>query len=396
MTTNYLIIGSGIFGITTAIELRKRGYSVAVINPDNIPHPLAASTDISKIVRMEYGSDEEYMDMAIESMETWREWNDLFGETIYHETGFLVLSLNPLFDEKQVFEKASFVNLIKKGFTPERLDSEIIAARFPAFNPKKYEDGFLHKLAGFAESGRAVELLAKYAKQLGVSIYEGQTAENIIIQKNKATGVKTKEGEIFNAENTIVCAGNFTPYLIPEIKPFFKITGHPVFHLKPKNPELFKPQYFPVFAADISNSGWYGFPLHPKEKVVKLALHSEGLELHPEHDERVIYKEDEMRLRAFLRESIPALADATIVYTRRCCYTDTLDGHFWIGRHPLVDNLTVGSGGSGHGFKMGPVVGKMTADVAMGEPHKWSDRYNWRELGSGTVQKEEARFLIKK
>ena len=54
-----------------------------------------------------------------------------------------------------------------------------------------------------------------------------------------------------------------------------------VFHLKPENPELFTPPNFLVFTADISNTGWYGFPLHPKEKVVKVALHSEGLELHP-------------------------------------------------------------------------------------------------------------------
>ena len=50
---DFLIVGAGIFGITTAIELQKKKYSVAVINPDTIPHPLAASTDISKVVRME-------------------------------------------------------------------------------------------------------------------------------------------------------------------------------------------------------------------------------------------------------------------------------------------------------------------------------------------------------
>ncbi len=390
---SHLIIGAGIFGITTAVELRKRNYSVAILNPDKIPHPLAASTDISKIVRMEYGSDMEYMDMTIESMEMWREWNELFNETIYHEIGFLLVSSNSMDHKMHEFEKASFDNLIKKGFQPERLNSERIAARFPAFSHKKYTDGFFNKTAGFAESGRVVELLTKYAKQLGVKIIEGQTVEKLIIKNNKAEGVKTKEGELFNAENIIVCAGNFTPFLIPEIKPNFKITGHPVFHLKPKNPELFSPPRFTIFTADISNTGWYGFPLHPKEKVVKIALHSEGLELHPEHDERVVYKSDEVHFRNFLKESIPALADAPIVYTRRCCYTDTLDGHFWIDKHPEINNLIVGSGGSGHGFKMGPVIGKMIADVAEGSTHKWSDRYSWRQLGKDTKQQEEARYL---
>jgi glycine/D-amino acid oxidase-like deaminating enzyme len=393
MNTNYLVIGAGIFGISAAIELRRRGHSVSVINPDKIPHPLAASTDISKIIRMEYGSDEEYMDMAIESMALWREWNGLLGEKIYHEIGFAILSSQSIENEKQAFERNSYHLLAKKGFQPERLNAGKIAAYFPAFNTDKYEDGIYHKIAGFAESGRALELLAKFALKMGVQIFEKQTAGKIIIKNNKAEGVQTAEGQIFYADHIVVCAGNFTPFLIPELRPYFKITGHPVFHLKPKNPALFIPPNFPVFSADISNTGWYGFPLHPKKQVVKVALHSEGLELHPANDERVVYDSDIEKLRKFLRESIPDLADAPIVFTRRCCYTDTLDGHFWIDCHPEIKNLTIGSGGSGHGFKMAPSVGKMIADVATGNPHQWSDRYRWRDLDATTVQREEARFL---
>ena len=393
MTTNFLVIGAGIFGVTTAVELRKRNHTVTMLNPGRIPHPLAASTDISKIVRMEYGTDEAYMDMAIESMETWRGWNDLFGETIYHETGFLLLASHSMNGRRQVFEKASFDNLIKRGFQPERLDAIKMADRFPAFNHEKYTDGFFHKTGGFAESGRAVEVLAAYAQQLGVHVFEGQTVEKIMTHKNVATGVKTREGELFYADHVIVCAGNFTPYLVPALMPYFKITGHPVFHLKPKKPELFMPGNFPVFSADISHTGWYGFPVHPKEKVVKIALHSTGLELHRELDERKVYPADEAKLRTFLLESIPALYDAPIVYTRRCCYTDTLDNHFWIDAHPGIKNLVIGSGGSGHGFKMGPVIGKMIADLVEGRENRWSHRFKWRELGNGTIPLEEARFV---
>ena len=73
-TPDFLIVGAGIFGVTTAIELRKQNYSVAIFNPDSIPHPLAASTDISKIVRMEYGADLQYMEMANTSIDGWKAW----------------------------------------------------------------------------------------------------------------------------------------------------------------------------------------------------------------------------------------------------------------------------------------------------------------------------------
>ncbi|MEM6805671.1 MAG: FAD-dependent oxidoreductase, partial [Bacteroidota bacterium] len=81
---DFLIVGAGIFGISAALELRKAGYRVCVLNPTQGTDPLAAGTDISKVVRIEYGSDEEYLDMTLESMDIWRAWNELFGETFYH------------------------------------------------------------------------------------------------------------------------------------------------------------------------------------------------------------------------------------------------------------------------------------------------------------------------
>ncbi len=37
-----IIIGSGIFGVTAAIELRRRGHAVQLLDPGPLPHPLAA------------------------------------------------------------------------------------------------------------------------------------------------------------------------------------------------------------------------------------------------------------------------------------------------------------------------------------------------------------------
>ncbi len=392
-TSDHLIIGGGIFGLCTAIELQKKGRSVTVLEAGKIPNPLAASTDISKIIRMEYGTDEEYMDMAAESMKTWRYWNELFNETIYQEVGFLLLTSQPLGHASQVFEYSSFSNLIKKGYQPERMDFGMIKERFPAFNHHHFQDGFFHQKAGYAQSGRVLEILRDLGRAVGIQILENQNVKHLTVENGKSIGVKTLSGEKFWAGNITICAGNFTPYIVPELLPYFKVTGHPVFHIKPSRPELYESPRFAVFAADISNTGWYGFPLHPKEKVVKIALHSEGLELHPEHDDRKVTQEEHRKLRQFLRYALPELANDPVVYTRKCCYTDTLDGHFWIDNHPEIQNLTIGSGGSGHGFKMGPVIGNMIALLAEGNKHKWSKRYQWRDLGSNTAQCEEARYL---
>jgi len=55
-----LVVGSGIFGITAALELRARGCAVTIVDAGSIPAADAESTDISKVVRIDYGSDEDY------------------------------------------------------------------------------------------------------------------------------------------------------------------------------------------------------------------------------------------------------------------------------------------------------------------------------------------------
>ena len=389
---DFLILGAGIFGITTAIELSRRKHRVGVLNPDQIPHPLAASTDISKVVRMEYGTDEEYMDMAIDSMEGWRAWNEVFDRPLYHETGYLVLTTDVLESDFESYAGASYVNLLKRGYHPQRLDQQLLTAMFPAFNSEVYRDGFYNSVGGYVESGRVIEELTSYARSMGVDVHEGQTAQELQIENNTITGVKTREGMHVEAGHVIVCAGNFTPYLLPELQAYMRITGHPVFHLRPELTASFTPPDFSVFAADIQNSGWYGFPYHPLAQVVKVANHGVGTSINPEKDERIVTADHEKHLRDFLKISIPSLAEAPLVYTRLCCYTDTLDGHFWIDQHPEIKHLTVATGGSGHAFKMGPMLGEMIADTAEGQRHKWSARYSWRELSKDTVQEEEARY----
>ena len=74
-----IVVGAGIFGVTAAIELRRRGHAVQLLDPGPLPHPLAASTDISKAVRMEYGTDEDYATLVEQSFDGWHQWNHDFG-----------------------------------------------------------------------------------------------------------------------------------------------------------------------------------------------------------------------------------------------------------------------------------------------------------------------------
>ncbi|MEN0006430.1 MAG: FAD-dependent oxidoreductase [Bacteroidota bacterium] len=391
--SDILIIGGGVFGMTAAIELAKRAYQVSLINPDTIPHHLAASTDVTKVVRMEYGSDTTYFEMAEQSIALWRKWNDYLGEQLYHEVGFLMLGTAPFDDPRQRYEQASIQHLQQKQYPFERLRGAAIADRFPALSSEQYEEASFNPVGGYVESAKVIAALAAYAKRLGVHIYEGQTAQHLTVEKGHLTEVKTKEGATFSADHTVIAAGAHTPLLLPALQPFMKPTGHPVFFLRPSDPSNFLAEKLPVFTADISNTGWYGFPYLPELGIVKVAKHTTGLEIHPDKDDRLIYATEVEDLRQFLKQTFPELVEAPVVYTRRCLYTDTLDGHFWIDQHPTIKGLSVSSGGSGHGMKMAPVLGAVTADMVEGKSNPYLERFRWRELGAETLQIEEARFI---
>jgi glycine/D-amino acid oxidase-like deaminating enzyme len=360
-----VVLGAGIFGVTGALELRRRGHQVRLIDAAPLPHPLAASTDISKIVRLEYGADEDYTELAERALDGWRRWNRELGVELFHESGVLFLRRTPLGPGS--FEGDSLALLQRRGHHPERLSQKDIHARFPAWNSARYVDGTFHAAGGWVESGRVVERLLEVARAEGVELLAGQLA------RLESRAIFTTDGRRLEADCVVAALGSWTPHALPFTAGWFRSTGMPVFHLQPDDPSLFVAERFPVFGADISTTGYYGFPLHLG--VVKIANHGPGRELHPSSPEREVTGGEIAALRAFLDDSFPQLAQAPLAFTRVCVYTDTRDGHFWIARDPGRDGLVLATGGSGHAFKFAPILGELIAEAVEGRAHP---KFRWR------------------
>lgn len=384
-----IVVGAGINGVTAAIELKKRGHKVTLIDPGPLPHPLAASTDISKAVRAAYGADEEYTAMARRSIERWREWNEELGLALFHEAGALFMRKQEM--RPGDYEYDSLKVLERRGDKVERINSAQLHKRFPAWNAEQYHDGILEPEAGYAESGRVVETLLERARSLSVDLREGSRFSQLDEGVDRVKGIILDDGTRITGDVVMMAAGAWTPYVLPFTKNFFRATGHPVFHLKPDQPELFAPERFPVFGADVSTTGYYGFPLN-RDGVVKIANHGPGREMSPESSERAVTADEERSLRGFLSETFPALADAPIVYTRICLYCDTHDGHFWIAPDPERPGLVVAAGDNGHGFKFAPVLGELMADAAEGKSNPLLEKFRWRPEVAPGISKEAARF----
>src|SRR5438105_6713803 len=199
------------------------------------------------------------------------------------------------------FEYESCRILEKQGHRFERFDSSTFHQRFPAFAEDRFQDGFFDPDAGYVESGRVVATLLEYAKSRGIELRQGKFT-GLNESEHRVEGVVLEDRHQISGDAVVVAAGAWTPYLLPFTKDFLHATAHPVFHLRPKQPNFFLPERFPFFGADISTSGYYGFPLN--QGVVKIANNARGRPRSPDYSERVLSRQESEDVGKLLRWTI--------------------------------------------------------------------------------------------
>ena len=412
-----IVVGAGTFGLSAALALRAAGHRVTVLDPGPIPHPRAASTDLSKAVRADYGRDDFYMDWMLEALPRWRAWNARWARPLFHETGVAFLSGGV----GAGFEHESAARFEARGLSVERLDGAGIARRFPQWAKNRFESGYFNPLGGWAESGEVVAALARDAAAAGIEV-RGEVP--VLAIHDDGAGVDTPTGSL-RADAVVVAGGAWTPKLVPELAPAcaravakqseraqkpasgaerrgnppdsltfsatdaMRSTAQTIFLLRPEDPTPWVGARHPMFGADISQTGWYGFPIHPTG-LLKIAHHGDGWALDPDAP-REAPAHFVQRFRDFLARDLPSLVDAPLVEARVCLYCDTFDGDFWIDRSPQRPALIVASGGSGHGFKFAPVLGDVVVSVLDDLPHPARERFRWRTPTERA--KEDARAI---
>jgi len=373
-SSRIVVVGAGVFGVGGALALKRRGHDVVLVDPGPVPHPRAASTDISKAVRMDYGADEVATVLMEDALGKWRELNATWPRPLFHETGVMFLSRAPMAPGS--FEWESLQVLTRRGHPIVRLTPDVVQRRFPAWNAAQYVDGYFNPLGGYAESGEVVFQLAAHAKAAGVRMDDGSPVREILTSSGRVTGVQTEIARV-EADAVVIAAGAWTPKLVPRWGEHFRTVGQPLFHLKPEDPTDFMPDRFPVFGSDISNTGYYGFPIG-RAGVVKIANHGAGIVMPPDAPECVVTAAQRAHLRAHLAMTLPKLARAPIVFTRLCLYCDSHDGQFWIAEDPECEGLFVAAGGSGHAFKFAPLLGDWVADAVESVDSEVLRRFRWR------------------
>lgn len=376
------------FGLSAAIVLADRGFDLAIVDPTGpSPHALAASRDISKVVRSEYGGDLDYTRLARQAMEGWRAWNSKWGD-IYHECGIAWLSAA---GSQSVHGVRSLETAGKLGIDVLTLDRTEIRRRFPMVNTDAVTGGFFNPGGGFVEARKALEHMRSELTNAGTRWLLGRLVKGLLVEGGECKGVRLDDGSRLEGAQVLVAAGAWSGAVVPELKSMATSTAQPIFHLHVSDRERYQASRCSVIMPDMEKSGLYILPLHPEEGVVKAGLHTRGRFADPVQSDRIVLQREVRHLRSQLAVYVPELASAPIVHSRICLYHDTRDQDFVIDAHPDVSGLFVACGGSGHGFKFAPILGDITASRMLGESHPFAARFEWRKPPDAVYGLEQER-----
>jgi glycine/D-amino acid oxidase-like deaminating enzyme len=335
-----------VFGAWTAHALTRRGWKITLVDHHGPANSRSSSGGETRIIRSGYGSLARYTRWAADALVQWLDLEQRTGERLFVRTGALFLGG----ESAWLADTAS--TLRSEQIPTEWLDGAELASRFPQLHFPDASGALLEPQAGALFARRAVQALVRSLVETGVTV----RTERI----DPATLTRESSDDVL-----VFACGAWLPSLFPEV------LGHLVFPTRqevyffgaPSGDSRFAAPELPAWVA--FDEGVYGLP-DLDHRGVKVAVDAHGPPVEPESMERTVDAASITRVREVLRRRLPSLADAPLLESRVCQYENTTNGHFLIDRLPGHDRVWIAGGGSGHGFKHGPIVGRYVANLIEG------------------------------
>jgi glycine/D-amino acid oxidase-like deaminating enzyme len=179
--------------------------------------------------------------------------------------------------------------------------------------------------------------------------------------------VRLSSSETIRADRFVFALGPWLPKLFSDvIGPRIQATRQEIFYFAPPaGDRRFLPGTMPGWADFNGGDMFYGTP-DLESRGVKFAHDLHGIEVDPDTQDRRPSAEALAEIIAFRDRRFPALRGAQLTGAEVCQYENSSNGDFLIDVHPGLENVLLVGGGSGHGFKHGPEVGRYAAARLMG------------------------------
>jgi sarcosine oxidase, subunit beta len=351
-TAEIIIIGGGIIGTSIAYHLaQKKVRGVVLLEKGMLGE--GSTAKCAGGIRAQF-STEINIRFSLESFKTWNRFEEITGLDLgFKRVGYLFLATTG--DEWAVF-RANADLQHRFGIPVELLSPQEIHYRWPYLKVDDLQGGTFCSWEGYAGPYEALTGFAKGARQGGVKIYEGLEVKKILRSGDGITGVQTSQGDIL-APIVVNAAG-------PYAGEVGKMAGVEV-PVQPYRRQLFFTAPFPWIPDPIPlvidfHRAWYfrregaGLLISgPKDNFPSFNINV-NYDAMVEVAENSIYR-------------VPIMEKAQINRGWAGSYEISPDNHAILGEFPGVKGFFLANGFSGHGFQHSPAVGKVMAELLLGE-----------------------------
>jgi sarcosine oxidase subunit beta len=351
-TADIIIIGGGIIGASIAFHLTGKGTEGIILLEKGMIGEGSTAKCVGGI-RTQF-STEVNIRFSLESLKTWDRFSEITGVDLgFKKVGYLFLATTE--NEWRIFQANT--HLLRTFSIPvELLSAEEIQHRWPYLKVDDLRGGTFCPWDGYAGPYEALTGFIKGARQGGAKIYEGTEVQQILQERGRIVGVHTSRGTIA-APIVINAAG-------PQAAEVGKMAGVEV-PVKPYRRQIFFTAPFPWIPESIPlvidfHRGWYfrregqGLLLSgPKDDFP-------SFNTNVDYDAMVEVAENSVA-------RVPVLEKAEINRGWAGSYEISPDNHAILGEAPGVKGLFLANGLSGHGFQHSPAVGRVMADLILGD-----------------------------
>lgn len=356
-TYDVIVIGAGIMGCSSAFQLASRGLKVGVLEKAGLG--AGSSGKSSAIIRQHY-SNPVTARMALHSLRVFQHFSErVGGESGFTQTGFLVLTPQ---DDLAGLE-ANLELQRSVGIQTELLSSDEVRKRWPYLETSDLVAAAYEPESGYADPNLTVASFAEAAKRHGAEIHLGTEVTGVQFRSGKIESVETTDGR-FYAPQVVNCAGPWAARVAKMAEVEAPINPCRVQIALFRRPEEYQGGHPTVI--DFTQASYWR-PETGGLTLIGLVDPSEG---------KNVVDPDDYNERADL-DFVADVGDRLVKRFPAMEHSQSTPGYAGLYAitpdwHPIIDEPMAGSGFavcagfSGHGFKLGPAVGTMVADMLTG------------------------------
>jgi glycine/D-amino acid oxidase-like deaminating enzyme len=355
------VVGAGAFGGWTALWLLRKGFKVTLIDAWGPGNARSSSGDETRVIRSTYGANRLYFDLNERAYDLWLHHAHRTGKKLLFNTGVLWLCHAP----HNALVEASLPFARDHGRNFEYLSPAELRHRYPILNTENLDHAWFDPKGGYV-----------LAREATLSVYEAFVREGgtyIMAQArpkvhtSKVEALYLSNGEKLTASYYIFACGAWLGELFPDIlASFITCTRQEVYYFGVPADQTQAYENFPVWIDADGKDFYYGIPAN-KGRGFKVGVDIRGPVFNPTSGNRLADAEVLAGVQRFLSRRFPGLKNAPVLENRVCPYENSPDGNFLFDQHPHLENVLLLGGGSGHGFKHGPALGELVAQVLCGE-----------------------------